>query len=214
MRKILYLLLLLPILAIAQSPDQNWIKTKTYKEPTLNALVTPTPVQAVTQVSYFDGLGRSIQQVAHAQSNTGKDIITHIEYDAFGRPAKEFLPYANQSASLNFNASANSDLLGFYNTNGYEDTINPYSQKQFEASPLNRVLKQAAPGNAWSMGSGKEIKFDYKLNEQSDLVYKFVADRQFDTANMVYNYTLVCQGYHPNSTVYKSIVRDENWTTS
>jgi RHS repeat-associated protein len=31
---------------------------------------------------------------------------------------------------------------------------------------------------------------------------------------MVYNYTLVCQGYHPNRTVYKSIVKDENWTTS
>jgi hypothetical protein len=124
MRKILYLLLLLPILAIAQSPDQNWIKTKTYKEPTLNALVTPTPVQAVTQVSYFDGLGRSIQQVAHAQSNTGKDIITHIEYDAFGRVEKEFLPYANQTASLNYNASAGSNVLGFYSTIGYENTSN------------------------------------------------------------------------------------------
>ncbi|MBP6754628.1 MAG: RHS repeat-associated core domain-containing protein [Bacteroidia bacterium] len=214
MRKILYLLLLLPIFAIAQSPDQNWIKTKTYKEPTTNALVTPTPVQAVTQVSYFDGLGRPIQQVAHAQSNSGKDIVTHIAYDAYGRVEKEFLPYANQTPSLNYNASAATNVLGFYSTIGYENTTNPYSQKQFEASPLNRVLKQAAPGNAWAMGSGKEIKFDYKLNEQSDLVYKFVADRQFDTANMVYNYTLVCQGYHPNSTVYKSIVKDENWTTS
>ena len=49
----LYLLLLLPILAISQSSDQNWVKTKTYKEPTTNALATPTPAQAVTQVSYF-----------------------------------------------------------------------------------------------------------------------------------------------------------------
>jgi hypothetical protein len=37
MRKILNILLLLPILAIAQSSDQNWVKTKTYKEPTTNA---------------------------------------------------------------------------------------------------------------------------------------------------------------------------------
>ncbi|WP_396164635.1 DUF6443 domain-containing protein, partial [Flavobacterium sp.] len=143
MRKIINLLLLFPILAISQSSDQNWVKTKTYKEPTTNALPTPTPAQAVTQVSYFDGLGRAIQQVAHAQSNSGKDIVTHIEYDAFGRPSKEFLPYANQNASLNFNASANSDVLGFYATDAYENTSNPFSEKQFEASPLNRVLKQA-----------------------------------------------------------------------
>ena len=108
------ILLLLPILAIAQSSDQNWVKTKTYKEPTTTALATPTPAQAVTQVSYFDGLGRAIQQVAHAQSNTGMDIITHIAYDAFGRPAKEFLPYANQNASLNYNDSASTDIFGFY----------------------------------------------------------------------------------------------------
>ena len=70
MRKLLNLLLLLPILAIAQSPDQNWVKTKTYKDSTKTSIPSPTSAQAVTQVSYFDGLGRGTQQVAHAQSNT------------------------------------------------------------------------------------------------------------------------------------------------
>jgi hypothetical protein len=73
------ILLLLPILAISQSTDQNWVKTKTYKDSIKTSIPTPTPAQAVTQVSYFDGLGRPIQQVAHAQSNSGKDIVTHIE---------------------------------------------------------------------------------------------------------------------------------------
>ena len=205
----LYLFLLFPILAIAQSSDQNWVKTKTYKEPTTNALTTPTPAQAVTQVSYFDGLGRAIQQVAHAQSNTGKDIVTHIEYDAFGRPAKEFLPYANQNASLNYNASAGTDVLGFYNTTGYENTSNPFSQKQFEASPLNRVLKQAAPGNAWSMGSGKEIKMDYQTNTATDVkLYKVTTT--WNATLGIYDIVLSQTGHFAANQLYKTITYDEN----
>ena len=203
------ILLLFPILAIAQSSDQNWVKTKTYKEPTTNALTTPTPAQAVTQVSYFDGLGRAIQQVAHAQSNTGKDIVTHIEYDAFGRPAKEFLPYANQNASLNYNASAGTDVLGFYNTTGYENTSNPFSQKQFEASPLNRVLKQAAPGNAWSMGSGKEIKMDYQTNTATDVkLYKVTTT--WNATLGIYDIVLSQTGHFAANQLYKTITYDEN----
>ncbi|KIX20468.1 hypothetical protein SY27_11160, partial [Flavobacterium sp. 316] len=34
MKKIIYLLTLIPFLALGQSPDQNWVKTITYKQPT------------------------------------------------------------------------------------------------------------------------------------------------------------------------------------
>ncbi|MGH2667478.1 DUF6443 domain-containing protein, partial [Flavobacterium sp.] len=107
-------------------------------------------------------MGRPIQQIANGQSNSGKDIVTHIEYDAYGRQPKEFLPYANTSASLNYNSNAGGETAAFYNTAAYENTANPYSEKLFEASPLNRVTKQAAPGEAWAMNSGHEIKLDYQ----------------------------------------------------
>jgi RHS repeat-associated protein len=202
------ILLLLPILAISQSSDQNWVKTKTYKVPTSSAVAAPTPAQAVTQVSYFDGLGRATQQVAHAQSNTGKDIVTHITYDAFGRQTKEFLPYANQNASLNYNASAESDITNFYSSyNG--GTQFPYSEKQFEASPLNRVLKQAAPGDAWSMGSGKEIKLDYQTNTADDVkLYKATAT--WNATLGVYDIALSQTGNFVENQLYKTITYDEN----
>ncbi len=200
--------LLFPILAISQSSDQNWVKAKTYKEPTTNALATPTPAQALTQVSYFDGLGRGTQQVAHAQSNTGKDIVTHIEYDAFGRPAKEFLPYANQNASLNFNAAADSDITNFYSSyNG--GTQFPFSEKLFEASPLNRVLKQAAPGNAWSMGSGKEIKLDYQTNTANEVIL-YQATATWNPSFGVYDTSLTEDGLYAANQLYKTITFDEN----
>ena len=39
--------------------------------------------------------------MAHQQSNSGKDIVTHIEYDAFGRQTRDYLPFvADGAASL------------------------------------------------------------------------------------------------------------------
>ncbi len=209
MKKLLYILLLsLPVFVFAQSPDQNWVKTKTYKQPTVSAIATPSVSQASTQVTYFDGLGRPIQQVAHGQSNTGKDIITHIAYDAFGRQTKEFLPYASQTTSLNYNPSASTEVFSFY-TSYNEGTQNPYSEKLLEASPLGRILKQAAPGNAWAMGSGKEIKFDYQTNTVNDVkLYK--ATTTWNATLEVYAIAFVETGFYPENQLYKTITFDEN----
>ena len=210
MRKILFILLLFPILAIAQSPDQNWVKTKTYKQPTTTAVATPTPAQAVTQVNYFDGLGRAIQQVAHAQSNTGKDIVTHIAYDAFGRVEKEFLPYANHTASLNYNTSAGTDVLGFYNTSAYENTPNPYNQKQLEASQLNRVFKESFPGNAWIMGGGNEVEYDYQANTSNE-IKKYTVTTTWNSNTVLYDILLNDLGNYASNQLYKTIIKNENW---
>ena len=108
--------MLIPFLALAQSQDQNYIKTTTYKKASTQVTVDVTnPADAAVQVSYFDGLGRPIQQIAHKQSSSGYDIITHIEYDAFGRQIKDFLPYANATASLDYTdpATVATDLDDF-----------------------------------------------------------------------------------------------------
>lgn len=208
MKKILYILLSIPIVALAQSPDQNWVKTKVYKQPTGTAYATPSVSQASTQVTYFDGLGRPIQQVAHGQSNTGKDIVTHMEYDAYGRQTKEFLPYASQNTSLNYNGSAATDVYSFYTSyNG--GTQNPYAEKLLEASPLSRVFKQAAPGNPWAMGSGKEIKFDYQTNTVNDVkLYK--ATTTWNATLKVYDINFTDAGYYAENQLYKTITYDEN----
>lgn len=207
--------MLLPIVAMAQSTDQNWVKSKTYKVPTATSIATPTPTEAFVQVNYYDGLGRPIQQIAHAQSNTGKDIVTHIEYDALGRVEKEFLPYVNPSASLNYNSSANSEVFTFYDSPAYENTLNPFSQKQFEASPLNQILKQAAPGEVWKMTSGHEIKFDYQTNIENE-VKKYKAIALWNASKGLYeiiDFANVEVGVYAINELYKNITKDENWTS-
>ena len=209
--------MLIPFLALAQSQDQNYIKTTTYKKASTQVTVDVTnPADAAVQVSYFDGLGRPIQQIAHKQSSSGYDIITHIEYDAFGRQIKDFLPYANATASLDYTdpATVATDLDDFYNTyNGGTDYF--YSQKELESSPLNRVLKQAAPGQPWSMGEGKEIKFNYQANTASDEVKLFKVTTTWNATSGCFTPVISSpQPHYPANTLYKTITKDENWSVT
>ena len=204
--------MLLPMLAIAQSTNQNWVKKITYKDSTQVSITSPTAAQAITQVSYLDALGRPIQIIAHAQSNSGKDIVTHIAYDSFGRQVRDYLPYANQSASLNYNTNAGADVLSFYNTATYENTLNPFSEKEIEPSPLNRVMKQAAPGDAWKLTSGHEIKFDYQTNSANEVkLYKAVA--AWSDTKGLFDIALTETSYYAVGQLYKTITKDENWTS-
>jgi len=216
MKKLLYILTLIPVLVLGQSQDQNYIKTTIRKVPSLYpTTILQTPEAASTQVTYFDGLGRPIQQIAHKQSTSKKDIISHIEYDAFGRQTKEYLPYVSNNQDFYYDFSSQLNVLSFYSTNNealtgntnFETTINPFSEKQLDNSPLNRVHKQAAPGDAWALGSGHEIKFDYQANKANE-VKKFKV--VFET-NSTENHHLETDGYYTENTLYKSIVKDENW---
>lgn len=209
MKKLLYILILTPVLALAQSQDQNYVKSTTYKQATTTAIGTPTIQQANVQISYFDGLGRPIQQVAHKQAANGKDIVTHIEYDALGRQTKDYLPFT-RTASLNYTSSANTDVISYYGSN-YQTSV-AFSEKLLESSPLNRVLKQAAPGDAWAMNSGHEIKLDYQTNGENE-VKLFKATATWNAATKLYDISLVQNNFYAENQLYKSITKDENWTT-
>ena len=209
MKKIFYLLLFLPLLGLAQSTTENYVKTTTYKG------VGATLPQV--QISYFDGLGRPIQQVAVGQSGTGKNIVTPIEYDNYGRQVKDYLPYSSGTNSLEFISRPIPDLITFYQTDAYGNTQNPYSEKRLEASPLNRVLEQAAPGNDWSLTNPEKhtIRFDYQTNTTGELVVKFNIHSNWDAAKGLYDVIqndLTPQIYI-GSKLYKTTTKDENWVS-
>jgi RHS repeat-associated protein len=212
MKKILYILLFFPILVIGQTTTENYVKTTTYRVPT-STTPSPTAWQKVVNVSYFDGLGRPIQQVAHGQSATGKDIVTPITYDAFGRQDKEYLPYVPTTmASQDYKTNALADVGTFYNTAAYENTLNPYSQKLLEASPLNRVLQQAAPGNNWALANNQTIKFDYQTNTATDAVKLFSVSATWNTSKNLYDIpTTLTPSNYAEFQLYKTITKDENW---
>ena len=195
--------------------DYNFIKSTTYKTATTNPIASPTATQAIVNKTFFDGLGRAIQRIAHQQSDSGKDIVTPIAYDSLSRQTKEYLPYATTTASLNFYANALTEQAQ------YSDYVGQvaYSEKRIESSPLGRVLEQAAPGNEWSLNNADKhtIRFEYQTNSAADAVRKFtvVASETNYTTNGFYSIGLpIDHGFYPINQLYKSVTKNENWKST
>ena len=206
MNRILKLMLLTPMLIWGQSYDQNFVQTTTYRD---KASGKPS-----VSITYFDGLGRPIQKIAQQQSATAKDIVIPITYDSFGRQEKEYLPYVASSSDGSFQTNALTDQGSFYMNPKYENTSNAYSQKEFEASPLNRVFKQAAPGNDWEMGKGKEIKFKYEANTIADAVHLFKVSTSWISAKQLYDISISTVSDYAANELYKNVTVDENGKSS
>jgi hypothetical protein len=140
--------------------DINYIHNITPRVATtnINSLSSANKIETIT---YFDGLGRPKQSVGIRAGGNSEDIITHIEYDEFGRNTKEYLPYTSSANIGTYRTDALSATNTYYDANSYNDDfpgmtvadINPYSEKEFDNSPLNRVMKQAAPGKDWKLGT-------------------------------------------------------------
>lgn len=224
MKKIFKTLILL-LSALVSAQDINYINNITYKTETTASINNPSATEAVQEITFFDGVGRPVQKRAHKQSSTGKDIVTHIEYDARGREKKSYLPYVSQSASLQYDANASTELSSFYGSPtlartgspDFEATANPYSEKEFEASPLERVLRQASPGQEWRLPSTPSdpdhtVRFEYLSNTAEDNVklYKVITGT---LTNGYFNSTLTQQGYYTAGMLYKTSIKDENWTS-
>ena len=192
-----------PLFVLSQTATENYVLTKTYKVETTSSISSPTLSQAYQEITYYDGLGRPKQHIAHKMGGNGQDLVTHIEYDALGRQTKDYLPYPRSSSSLNIDLNALSGTESYYNDPDFENTENPYSEKELELSPFNRVLKQAAPGETWALGNGHEIEFDRDANDAGE-VYFFTVSNPGSTPTLVY------EGNYDANELYKTVTKDEN----
>ncbi len=207
------------------SPGQNYVHTTTPKIATTN-VSSLSDADKIESIAYFDGLGRAMQSVGIRAGGNGEDIITHVGYDEYGRQAKDYLPYTASSTDGSFRTDGLSATNTYYDATKYEadfpsvtvNNINAYSEKEFEASPLNRVLKQAAPGKDWKLGNGHEIEFNYQTNTATE-VRRYEVSLNKTVVNSVTTYipTLVLDtssgnnnGYYNANTLYKTITKDEN----
>ncbi|MDR6969683.1 hypothetical protein J2X31_003717, partial [Flavobacterium arsenatis] len=227
MKQLLYIILLLPAMASAQSTNQNYVKSTAYKVPTLNGITATDGTGDVTDakksvnVTYFDGLGRPMQQVAHRQSGTGTDIVTPIKYDNFGRQTHDYLPLPMGNSNMEYR---DNDML-LNTSNLYYAAYHPtdiphlFSEKRFEDSPLNRVLEQGAPGADWAVNSLSDadhtIKFGYHTNTAGEVkVFRAVAT--WNPGNGLYDIAFAAAPSPPTyaaNQLYKTVTKDENWVT-
>ncbi|WP_345987739.1 DUF6443 domain-containing protein [Chryseobacterium sp. Chry.R1] len=144
------------------SPTENYVYSKTILDYDTNN----QPTKTSETVQYFDGLGRPKQIINIKASPTGKDVVTPIEYDGFGRQVKDYLPIP-QGQTLNGGIVSN-PLANVINTPYGQEKI--YAEKTLENSPLDRLLEQKQVGTAWS---DKPVRFEYGTNTATE-VKKYV----------------------------------------
>ena len=157
------------------------------------------------KVVYFDGLGRPIQEIYVAGSPMGKDLIQPIIYDNLGRVKKEYLPYAYDQLGLNtpgaYRTAPINEQKNFYQTYYEEDPDYTFSEKIFDGSPLNKLMKQGFPGEPWDVETGRSVEFSYLSNNENIEVFNLSVSEDGNLSK---------QGYYSTNKLYKTITKDEN----
>ena len=172
------------LMTYGQSSDQNYIRTTTYLDEDESG--------KIETVQYLDGLGKPVQTVQKGITPTGGDLADLIEYDAFGREIVNWsvTPFAGNNGNF---ISASEVKTG---AKTYHGSQTPLLRTGYEASPLNRIVKQTEPGGNVST----EIK--YKTNSATDK--SLICSYYFINGD-----NLVKQGnYAENSLTVTEITRD------
>ncbi|OWK68845.1 DUF6443 domain-containing protein, partial [Pedobacter sp. AJM] len=194
------------------SNDQNYILTRTFREPNVNNnnVGTIRGICGENQtIQYFDGLGRPLQTVQLNGTLAGHDLVQPFAYDAFGRETIKYQPYSvwQNKGAYRFDAISGGGQAGYYNNppSGIKATASPFSLTVFEASPLNRVLEQGAPGDDWqpvaNNNTGHTLKMEYGSNITDEV--------KLWQINSVGNGAVA--SVYLSGTLYKTISKDENW---
>jgi len=185
---------------------QNYVISRSFK----NGVATEANdvSKTTTQIQYLDGLGRPIQSIAVGQSPTGKDVITHQAYDAFGREPNQFLPFTdtNTGATGAFRTNAATLQNTFYSSNipqlAAGDLGRPFQETTFEASPLNRVVNQRTPGN-----KSNNSTIEYLVNKGTS---GLLAVKRYDfQENAVLTQTVTYVAYYPDNQLTIVKITDE-----
>ncbi|WP_437398711.1 DUF6443 domain-containing protein [Flagellimonas lutimaris] len=196
--------------------NENYVFTRSFQD-AMSSFSSGTADEddVIENIVYYDGLGRPMQQIAVKSSVNYEDMVTHVGYDGYGRQDKEWLPYEETTGSLGaYRGDVSANAQSFYKNKYPTDfpnltgtNVNAYSQKEFEPSPLNRILLQGAPGESWKVGEDHEIGFGYATNS-ADEVMNFKVD--VTLSSNTYTPTLIENGFYGQGILYKNITKDEN----
>lgn len=196
--------------AIPLNAVRTWIPSIATNDATaVTAATNIKDVKLTTQ--YYDGLGRPLQTVSKGMSGLGKDVVTPVIYDAFGRVAYNYLPYAHPTATDgNFKTNPFTEQRSFYQSSTFNPNLTGesvyYNEIQYEASPLNRVLKSFSAGNSWaSTGGNHPVQNQYSVNTDADgvRIWDISSGGVIPTSTATYG----------AGTLHKNVIIDEQGST-
>jgi RHS repeat-associated protein len=135
--------------------SSNRILSETPRVAMSSVIGDHTQVQRSSQ--HFDGLGRPEQTVLwNGIPSAAKDLISaYTTYDANGRVQRNYLIHPSDQATGGLITTNQSQAQAFYG-----DT-HPYTEIQYEASPLSKVTTQFGAGQAWRGATPKAVQTTY-----------------------------------------------------
>jgi RHS repeat-associated protein len=192
----------------AQYPSNatiNYVRTWNAAAPETDPnTLTTRPLKDVKQTTdYVDGLGRPLQTVVKQGSfisggmpgGIAFDMVSAVEYDAFGRETYKYLSFAANTTGANTSVSDGlfkynpfQQQAAFYNTqlSGQTGETNvganglnwAYSKTNYEASSVDRVMDMYAAGSSWvgsenntDPGTRRNVSLQYLVNDAFDQVH-------------------------------------------
>jgi RHS repeat-associated protein len=158
----------------------NYIRTWVMKAPeTTEQGVVTRPLKDVARTTqYIDGLGRPVQTVVKQGAlETGAaavDLVSPVVYDQYGRETSKYLSFKADATGGNminngvFKTNPFQQQAAFMSAQyGSQGETFFYGQSVYETSPLNRPIKELAPGNSW-VGSNRGVTKGYLHNDVAE----------------------------------------------
>lgn len=185
--------------------------------------------QRQTKYDFFDGLGRPLQSVLVQASPSQQDIVQPYVYDAYGREAVAYLPYTSGTDGwykdnflpkehANYATTANAQYQFYHTSPSVAIDDKPYKEARFEASALNRIIEQGAPGAVWQpdgidgyTSDDHTIKKSYEFNVANEVLkWSYTYPTAALPLGLVNAGTSAAPVYYPANELYKNKAKDED----
>ncbi|MEL7377931.1 MAG: DUF6443 domain-containing protein, partial [Bacteroidota bacterium] len=167
-------------------------------------------------ILFADPMGRTAQSVqikASPDIGSGtRDVVVVAEYDDLGRETKSRLPYVSEGSlpgAYNLNALDVQEAYYEAPPTNVEAIDYPYSQVEFENSPLGIPRRAISAGNDQDRG---EVNTTYRLNTVNDEVWRWTSNYVDDPEDVGIWWGNAGNGgpWHEEHTLYISRTSDEN----
>lgn len=187
---------------VTPSSNQNYTVSYKFRQALTPSQVTSTINinQAIPSVTYYDGIGRSVQNIEVGETPLKRDKVLPVEYDVLGRAdVKQHLAYPLTTGGGAYQANALTAQKSYYSSAfSTADGNYAFQYTEYDSSPLNRIAKSRKPGNVYQSSF---ITNAYSTNTASDNVLRIGCN---STESFYIN------GYYPANKLYKTTTTNED----
>ena len=176
--------------------EENYILSVTPLDPTTRVSVTGSGisvsngVRTMTNIQYYDGLGRPNEQIAVDATPGRCDLVYTTNYSGLHRATQQWLPVTRQT---------NGGYVDVATVQSQNADDRPFTELIYENSALDRLTAQKQPGASYSSHPATNL---YSVNAASDNVRIYTVTNEGDLKTTGSNYA--------SGALYKVSMADED----